>query len=529
MTDKKFLSIFNQLFVLDTDDHSLSANIFMETVLTAVENKFEYAAFCKWLLEETSVTRTNRLHRENVRYVGIRLKVTRESLSITEHHTERSGMLFITSASAAAPAHEGFIKAIQTFQKAHKAKLVVLPSAAHVKALESQPTIYSPSVMALADNFATEFYVNDNLVAMDLRLLPQQQHPLTGLSSLCKDRKSVIIASPKQHLETIASSNEKLPRLLLSTGSCTLPVYQNNRIGKLAERDHVIGGVIVSYKDSRFILIQVQADEDGSFIYTDHAGSHKYLPNGEVLSVITSAIVLGDIHSDLLNTEAWDATREMIARTKPETVFVHDLFDADSITHHHKGKALACSSKRFNSLKDELIATKHTLDNIVQEARKVNSEVFVVSSNHNDFLQRYLTSMDWGFDTVNIGQAAELFVQESNLPGSALEYVVDPASNCTWLSRTEDLIVSDYNLAHHGDLGVAGSKGSLKQLERYNKCIIGHSHSPKIIDGSVQVGCLCELKQGYAKGLRTWHHANCLVFENGTFNLMFIIDGEWYV
>ena len=57
--------------------------------------------------------------------------------------------------------------------------------------------------------------------------------------------------------------------------------------------------------------------------------------------------------------------------------------------------------------------------------------------------------------------------------------------------------------------------------------IVGHSHTPAILEGCYQVGVTGKLDQGYNKGPSSWMHAHCVLYGNGKRSLLFIRDGRW--
>src|SRR5690606_32735218 len=148
----------------------------------------------------------------------------------------------------------------------------------------------------------------------ELRLNPQQVQPLTGIhrirgrdqmsedpdfQHLIKNSNaiSLIVAHSKQNMEVIATGNNTIPRILHSTGALTCPEYQRNRIGIIAQEDHVLGGLIIEIDGDKFYPTQVQINpNDGSFV--DKYGKRFY-PDGKVVQERAEAFVVGDIHPGL--------------------------------------------------------------------------------------------------------------------------------------------------------------------------------------------------------------------------------------
>ena len=174
-----------------------------------------YSRFCKFLEEDHGVIRNTSNHKRGRFFTGMRQMITRDSLQIDREAFSKNGRFFVTTAHAASPVHAGFMDSVKNWCTRNDSELVILPGSAHVKALEKQPTSYDPTVLLYANKFATSYTINDNLVAMDLKILPQQRDPLGGLTEWGKGEQSVIVASPRQRFETIPVSNAKLPRSMM--------------------------------------------------------------------------------------------------------------------------------------------------------------------------------------------------------------------------------------------------------------------------------------------------------------------------
>jgi hypothetical protein len=299
----------------------------------------------------------------------------------------------------------------------------------------------------------------------------------------------------------------------------------------MAERDHVIGGIVVEVdSDGLFHSRHVQAYKDGSFIDIANSeegrGALRYFSDGTIASVRAEAMVMGDVHSDLLDQKAWEATKEMARIAMPKLLIVHDLHDGQYSNPHEKGKLLTQATQRHKTLLADLQATKDTFDKIVDFADEIGAEVVIVHSNHDDFLVRDISSMEWRGDKASALTYARLMVRQLE-QGDALQSFVDPNGRAMWLSDRDDFYAGGFLLTNHGHRGTKGSRGSLKQIQQYVYSVLGHSHQAQIINGSVQVGCLCQLQQGYNSGLQGWIHSNCFVFPERRFLHVAIIDGKW--
>lgn len=468
---------------------------------------------------------------------------TRESLgSIIKEKSHTEGMFFVTAALPTDPTDgqlrdkwyvganlhtEGFA-AIQSFCRHNSASLIIHPLPAQVSALKDQPHHYDPVLKPYMKNFATEYVFNQYLRSLDIGINPQQVNPITGLGRMRGegDRKSsILIAHTKQNMELYPTGNNSLPRMVHTTGCITYPAYKNNRIGRIAEEDHVIGGLVVIIKGTKFFVHQVQIKaDDGSFNYM----GNRYFADGTVKSEPAEAMKLGDIHFGRHSEVALQLTYEMFNLLKPKLVFVEDVFDGASVNPHSWADMFTRGTPeaQFASLANELEICRQGLEE-VREQMPVGSELLITASNHNDFLDRFLRKGLYVNDPVNYAIGHRMIVDK--LDGKdPLEVRLDPDQRYTWLTANDDVIVEGVNMASHGHMGPNGSKGGHTGLElSYDSAMFAHTHTPRIMHRSWWVGHLSEPRHGYNEGASSWVQCNGAVFKNGERCLYFIIEGEW--
>src|SRR5690606_22490431 len=75
-------------------------------------------------------------------------------------------------------------------------------------------------------------------------------------------------------------------------------------------------------------------------------------------------------------------------------VVLHDLFDGYTINHHEKNNPFRQMELEGVSLEDEINISKEFVKEACNRFKKVTS----VSSNHNDFFDRWLMSNDWRYN-----------------------------------------------------------------------------------------------------------------------------------
>lgn len=475
-------------------------------------------------------TKKNKLHIES-NAKNKKDFLTRKDVENTrKYKNHTSGTFFVTAAVAGADVDQEFLKSVENFCVKNKAKLVVLLMRSHMPPLVKQDYIYAPEIQELYNRglAVTEYVFHKNLHAMDAELNPQQILPLTGLNryGISYDGKfSVIVASPKQHMKVIPTGNETCPRIIHSTGVMTIPDYQRNRIGRIAQQDHTIGGLVVEISKDKFFLRQVQSDKDGSFV----SKGKRYLPTGEVTNERAEAFIMGDLHAGAQCDKTLENWYEVFEAVQPKRIAVHDLFDGPSISHHLIDKPIERLNRPENvsTLEKELATCKSLMSKILKKAPP-DCNAYIIGSNHNEHLDRYLNEFRYVNDDANMAIAHELQTLRIKGVKNILQYAIDQEGKFIWLDRNTDFIVEGYNLNVHGDIGANGSRGSPSNLESaYGRAIAGHSHTPGIYHKMVHVGTTSKLRLSYNRGPSSWLNASALLYKGGLFEIVVSIDGNW--
>jgi hypothetical protein len=145
----------------------------------------------------------------------------------------------ITSAVPGAEPHEGFLQSLERYAKRHNAEILIIPTARVGKKDELDPIFEKYSLIN------TERNLNSNLLLSAMAINPEKVDPVSGLERLSATDHSVIYASPKQRLKSVASPGDALPRVLMTPGACTLPLAKHSTKSLVAAKDHVIGAIIV--------------------------------------------------------------------------------------------------------------------------------------------------------------------------------------------------------------------------------------------------------------------------------------------
>ena len=431
----------------------------------------------------------------------------------------------VTGAQKEAGVHRGFRRSLEHIASDLDARIIVLPMPAHRKPYDEEGEL-SRELFDF-DVVTAPFGLNKKIRTSDYQVLPQQIDPVTGLARFTQTDVSTIFSSPKQRLKVVPNSNVSLPKVLLTTGAITQPQYQNNRIGRIARQDHVLGAVIVETEDDRrYHFRHVRANSRGSFVDLGvrYDGDQKR-PAG------IEAMVLGDLHPGETDPLVREANFAMIREYAPRRVVLHDTFNGSSVNPHEArmwARRAMVHRGSTPTLVEELELVHGEID---AHAQSGTGEVIVVKSNHDEFLDRYLEDGRFMQDPQNAYLAAKLFVAKVDGADPLVEglALAGPIPHTVrFLKRDEDYKVRGWQLGSHGDRGPNGGKGSIRSKETSEgRSITGHTHTPEILRDTIVVGTSTYLKLPYTVGPSSWMNTNALLYDTGTAQLVNIIDGAW--
>jgi len=444
--------------------------------------------------------------------------------------------LVITSAQACAKPHSNFVKGLENYCENNNANLIILPMIGQ-SAKEDLDQINH-----FFKNYDIEEgnrKLNNNIEIQQFNIRPYQVDPITGLTRFAQRETTQIFASPKQRLRAIPHSLNKIPRFLATTGACTKPNYatskdvsaERRRLGTIAKNDHTYGAIFVEIKnEEKYLLRNIRADSKGKFVDL----GYKY-ENEEINKSELEALVIGDWHNGYTDEKVKFANYDMIDKLNPKKIILHDFFDGHSINHHKKGNLITQeiregTQKNYHSLEKELEDAYLELCKISQHSK--NGEIYIVASNHNEFLDRYLDEGRFIYDPINAKISFKLAYKLSegkNPFKEGLKHFGKIPKNVRFLKREQDFKVRGYQLGAHGDKGYSGGVRSTRSKEDdYGRSISGHTHSAEILRDTYVVGTSTPLNLFYTKGSPTrWTNSNALLWDNATVQLIHIIDGNW--
>lgn len=411
-------------------------------------------------------------------------------------------------------------QALIAYSKEEKCQLYILWN----KAVKPNAHFSKNEYEILEPYLVTElnFEKDNKCKAIDLLISPSAKNPLQNLDKLSKGLNTIVVSSPKQYLEVLPYDPDSVYKLAASTGTISLPCYKSNVSGLLDEQNHTLGGLRLEWDNDqkRYNIRQLQF-KDG---YIGDLGIY-YSKDGAICKGgNVSCMILGDLHAPETDEVALNTTIDLIKDLKPKDVMIHDWISYQSINHHEENKVLTKllnTTEETKDLKTEIDCALKILNKLAKSCPE--SKINIVHSNHDEFLTKWLNEGEFvKGNPVNRIAGCELFANIAN----GLEVIPKHllAKNVKFLPFCKSVIINDYEVGKHGDVGIAGAKGNTNAyVKTYNKSITGHTHSPKIKESGVVVGTLSKLKLSYNKNsISNWAHANCILYTNGTFQLIFV-------
>jgi len=452
--------------------------------------------------------------------------------------------VIITSAQNSTPVHAGFWRALMAACSSYGSEMVVIPI--RYKNPTSRWTGSQENAEHWVDEVkpylsSTRTKLNKNcLLLADIKIQPTASDPLTGFEAISQDM-SAIVGHPKVQTRTIATPQNKLPKILMTTGACTVANYSDTRAGRVGEFHHSLSAVIVELQGGLFFARRLHYDTKSQSI-TDTVRRKQFHSTGRVTtSARAAALVTGDLHERMACPKAVEATwgaGGMVEVGEPEHIIYHDSVDGCSVNPHHGKDPFSRIAKVSSGF-----TARHEIESfrdfVIAHTRRKSQNV-IVMSNHDDFFTRYIKSQDWRDDPINADwylETALYMVRNTQMTSAgvkhpdAFRYWMEKYNlkNTLLLDSDKSFVVRNVEMGMHGNRGPNGSRGSIKNLRRVGvKSVIGHSHVPGEDEGCTQVGTMTRLRLDYNSGPSGWLNANCFVNNDGKRQLIFIIDGKFH-
>lgn len=458
---------------------------------------------------------------------------TQEYRDALEEEIKQYKKFVVTTAVMGKEVNKPFVQAIRNYAQRNNALLLVLPCEdVASRGKKAAPIELSPEL----ENFRVVFkdtYLNRNLCLCAIKVSAKQINPLTGLDRMAVAREaSIIVASPKVFLRYIPNMHYDIPPAIMTTGAITVnnydtDKYMSKRTSVLAENDHTYGAIIIEVEDDNiFHFRHVQASPYNSI--TDMG--YDYLPDGKVERLEGAVMVMGDSHTGYHDKELHFATMNMARHIGVSTIALHDVFNGASISHHDNNKGITKAIKAQEGrlgLELECVAVKNYLKNI----ESYGMDVVVIDANHDRHLLRYLEEGRYVGDPINYKFSLKLALAATENK-NPLQYAIESLLGYTskairWLKTDESFKVYGVECGLHGDRGANGSRGSLAIFEKgLGNSVTAHTHTAAILRNVCSVGTTSLMDMGYNAGLSNWTRTCCVIYKNGTKQLINFIPNK---
>ncbi len=461
---------------------------------------------------------------------------TQEYREALEKEIKKYKRFVVTTAVMGKEVNKPFLDSVKNYARRNKALMLVLPCEdVSSRGKKAAPIELSSDLKDFRVVFK-DTYLNKNLCLCAIKVSAKQINPLTGLDRLPINRQaSIIVASPKVFLKYIPNMHYDIPPALMTTGAITVNDYDNDRYmskrtSTLAENDHTYGVVLIEIENENiFHFRHAQASEEGTL--TDLGV--EYLPDGSIKKMKDTVMVMGDTHIGYHDKELHEEVMKLAKKVNVNKTVLHDIFNGTSITHHDLGKNVTRAIKAEDNklgLEDECIAVKNYLEDIENRGM----EVYIPEANHHTHLTKYLERGGYVTDPINHKFSLKLAV--ATLEGmNPLKYAIESLlgfkrKDVHWLEVDKSCKFYGVECAVHGDLGANGSRGNARIYNNgIGNCVTAHTHSASILRDTYCVGTVGLMDMGYNKGMSSWTRTCCLIYSNGTKQLVnFIPDKDGY-
>ena len=485
---------------------------------------------------------------------------------IKENHG-KPGFYIVTSAQNCTPVHENFWKSVlyleqdlkDNYKDYHVTKLVIPfryrnPTSQWTSTLEKEEWWSNLIANHICSN---DVKFNDNAMIMgEAKIVPTNKRPLSGRDNTSDDL-SALYGSPKREMRTVATPQNKMAKILYTTGTCTVSNYSDTNVGHKAKKYHQLGMILVKViNKKKFFFYEINATPDGSFIHLDKY----YCPTGvfKTKDVFKghSLIECGDshlFHEDKKTTQVlFFGFCSLASLVGAKEVFFNDLLDFHTQNHHHIGNWLYNAYKQVNGTDfvfDEVKYAVEWLNKLPSWIRPI-----IKRSNHDEAFDKWLSRVDPRDDNLNPynrnlyfqmqakmyplvleqaenNKAAGLKNLDNFSPPMAFKFLCQELgvrSDALFLQRDQSCVRYGREHGFHGHIGIAGARGSTEAFTKMGIPVSkGHSHSSEILDWVRSVSTTCKPKMGYNTGPSKTIQSVDVTYPNGMCSMFHLIENEF--
>lgn len=471
--------------------------------------------------------------------------------SKTRVSIQKNKRYVVTSAQNNTPINVPFLKSLINYCTVNDAELLVIPyrykNPTSVWSTNDRTNdVWHPSL--------SDYLLNEELkigkhvrIMGNIKIQPTATSPLSGFDSV-SGIDSAIFGHPNIELKTIPAVPGKVPKILATTGSVTIPNYTDSKAGHKGAYHHNFSAILIEIDDHEIFHIRhlISNNKDGSFYDLDK----KYLTNAVEYNCRPIALVAGDIHAEVVSEEAKEAIftgiNSIASQTNPKSYVLHDIVDGSARSHHNIRDSLGRFRKHLFNDNNNVEESLQKVANFLEDIYRDDTNIFVVKSNHDEHIDRWLREADPNLDPENArfyhylryhqykhiceNKKFDIIEFWGNNPDQYRGIKPCVYDKTHFLSRGESMELAGVEVSLHGDMGPNGARGTLRNLSKLGqKLVIGHSHTPGIINGSYQVGTTSELRLDYNVGPSSWLHTSALIYPDGNVTLINVINGRWKI
>jgi len=462
---------------------------------------------------------------------------TKPSIRKLLPHSKR---YIITAAQNATPIHVPFWAALKKCAEYYRAELIVIPGRyKNPTSIWTQNNEdnewWAPEVTPHL--FAGRRNLNSRLMILgDAKVEWASGAPLAGFDSLTQD-KSGIIGHGNRALRSVATPQHKHPKIMFTTGACTMPNYTDTKRGTIAKFNHCLGALIVELNGDIWHTRQLNACDDGSFIDLDT----EFTAEGVHSAKPALSLVMGDLHHRFISPDVvkatWTAKNSIVNLLRPFHLIGHDVPDAHARNHHHRDDWITGYAKWKEGMECVRTEIEESVRFMINKTPP-GCQFVVVSSNHDRAIARWLREVDFRKDPVNMEfylEIAQAVLKTARRYSGGVTYE-DPfilyaekfaKGKIRFLRRGQSFVLAGVEHGLHGDLGPNGARGTTKNLSTIGvKVTKGHTHTAEIVNGCYSAGTSTGHLE-YEDGPSSHSNAHVVQYANGKRAILFIIKGRY--
>lgn len=383
----------------------------------------------------------------------------------------------------------------------------------------------------------------------ELNILPTAEYPLSGLESYTH-RNSTIVPHPKIEVRSVPTMKGEGVKLMFTTGCITQRNYIKRKVGYKAEHFHAYGALIVEVDDKgRWYCRQVTLGHDGTMYDMDRRAYNGRVTTGHRVQAIT----WGDVHASRLDEVcarvSWGKQKtSMLETLRPYEQHVHDLLDFSGRSHHTRRDPHEVYASHKQGKWEATHEFRITADVLWNQIARPWCDTYVVNSNHDRHLDRWLKEVDWRFDpanaktllAMNLAWLDAIDAKRSFMPSEHALLLYKPPVDSATEARVRFLpedashvllpeIDGGIECGLHGDRGANGAKGTLQGFANVDRKInFADKHAIGWRNHALGVGTSGVLDMGFNKGLSSWTHAHGVTYVNGQRAIYSIWKGKWH-